>query len=651
MASSPHPLALRIGRRRFVLQRDPTKCGVVYRRTVARAARMSTEKDALGQPPARRFEVPGFAMTMLDLDATPAMTRLGPLGAEDAIRDRPEVATTTPVFVWGDKRVVLSPQISVGFDPSRIDAAGIAAVTGLRLVRTGPDYVILALEDTANLLSVVQEISALPGVNYAEPDLVTIGRHIRPPASAARSFSAEPGPQAAFVNVFAPQAWQAAGSVAGVRIAVLDDGVDIQHPALAGAVVASFDAVNGSEQPIEPNGWDYHGTACAGVMTGLSKQPDFRGIAGGAKLLAVRIAQSPAQGQPWASSNSILRSGIDWAVANGADVLSNSWGCPPSTIVSDGVRAARENGRGGKGVVMVFAAGNSGGPVEFPATLEGTIAVGAVNLADEPKTFASSDGENWWASSTGPELTIAAPGVRVKTTDITGDIGRSPTDWRDDFNGTSAACPIVAGAAALVLSVAPGLTADEVTRALTGAADKVGSGGYDASGRNDFLGWGRLNVASALDRVRAGSRLVGRVTPLLLSNDIRLWFISAGAGESGLFVLEKDDADRLAQLSSAGTDVTIAYDTRVDSPVGSLLQGARLLTGSSLGSSVIGGSTSAPGGGDPPPDEVHLPRPGEDVFSTHAAGAGEAVAAVPRSTPPPLPQKVANPIPSRRSKR
>lgn len=126
------------------------------------------------------------------------------------------------------------------------------------------------------------------------------------------------------------------------------------------------------------------------------------------------------------------------------------------------------------------------------------ICVAASTPKDEPKTPSSDDGENWWGSSYGPEVLVAAPGVKNYTTDITGPAGYNPGgDYYPGFNGTSSATPLVAGACALVLSANPTLSGAQVTAIIAQSADKVGSVSY-VDGRNDQMGHGRLNVLKAV---------------------------------------------------------------------------------------------------------------------------------------------------------
>ena len=181
-----------------------------------------------------------------------------------------------------------------------------------------------------------------------------------------------------------------------------------------------------------------------------------------------------------------------------ADVISNSWGGPPSNPVLNAINRARSQGRGGRGAVVVVAAGNSGGAVMFPANLPDVLAVAASNQFDEAKTWNSSDNETFWASCHGPQIDVAAPGVRNRTTDVTGALGYSTSDYAPAFNGTSSSTPLVAGACALVLSKNPQLTEAQVRHLITVTADKVGQFAYQ-NGRNDHMGHGRLNVLAAVN--------------------------------------------------------------------------------------------------------------------------------------------------------
>jgi subtilisin-like proprotein convertase family protein len=252
----------------------------------------------------------------------------------------------------------------------------------------------------------------------------------------------------------------------------------------------------------EPKPWDGHGTACAGLAAAVHDNVvGIRGIGGGCSLMAARIAYSQQEGANWTTSNSWIARAIDWAWENGADVLSNSWGGgTPSSAIINAFGRARTQGRGGKGSVVVVAAGNDSSAVDFPGNLPNVLTVSASNEFDQFKTKTSGDGETWWGSNFGPEVDVAAPGVHNWTTDISGSSGYRIGNYTD-FNGTSSATPIVAGACGLILSANPNLTEAEVRAIVRDTADKVGGQTY-VNGRNDRFGFGRLNCRAAIEAAR-----------------------------------------------------------------------------------------------------------------------------------------------------
>src|SRR5262249_10602285 len=211
---------------------------------------------------------------------------------------------------------------------------------------------------------------------------------------------------------------------AEVRVAVLDEGVDVEHPALKPAVVDQKDFVD-DNPTAAPDGDDAHGTACAGII--VSRDAAYAGLAPQCSLVAVRIAKGDGA-DGWVFDDFKTADAIDWAWKEGkADVLSTSWGGgPPVDAITNAFNRARTKGRGNKGAVVVIAAGNSNGAIEYPATLPDVLTVGASNPWDERKSPTSKDGENWWGSCFGPELSLLAPGVKIATADIRGAAGYDP---------------------------------------------------------------------------------------------------------------------------------------------------------------------------------------------------------------------------------
>ncbi len=287
-------------------------------------------------------------------------------------------------------------------------------------------------------------------------------------------------------------AWAITRGSADVRVAVLDEGVDTAHPALKPAVVAEKDFIGSNGNSAMPAGNDAHGTACAGIV--LSRDKTYPGIAPNCSLIAARIAMDDGSGH-WVFDDFATSDAIDWCWRQGAAVLSNSWGGgAPSDAISRAFARARTQGRDGLGAVVAIAAGNFQEPIDFPGNLPGYVTVGASNPADERKTRTSSDGENWWGSNYGPTMQVLAPGVFIWTTDISGPAGYEAGDFTKTFNGTSSATPAVAGAAALMISANPAVSATSIRNLLGNTAKKI-------QGQTTWtpeLGWGRLDVGSAV---------------------------------------------------------------------------------------------------------------------------------------------------------
>lgn len=295
------------------------------------------------------------------------------------------------------------------------------------------------------------------------------------------------------IDINAEQAWTITKGN-NVKVAIYDHGFEMDHPDLITNVYGTgFDATTGTS-PSQVRG--SHGTACAGIIGAIQNNNlGVSGVAPESDIVSISInllfSDTPAQ----------LASGFNWAWLNGVEVISNSWGgYSPSTIITDAIYDAINYGRGGKGCVVVFAAGNENNTnIRYPGSaVPEVLVVGAMSPCGERKSYSSCDGEGW-GSCYGTQLDIVAPGVKIPTTDRQGSYGYSSNDYYGTFNGTSSACPHVAGVAALILSVNPCLTAQQVRDIIEQTAQKVGGYSYTTtSGRpngtwNNEMGYGLID--------------------------------------------------------------------------------------------------------------------------------------------------------------
>jgi subtilisin len=260
----------------------------------------------------------------------------------------------------------------------------------------------------------------------------------------------------------------------GIKVAVLDTGIDYTHPDLKANYLGGYDFVNRDNDPMDDHS---HGTHVAGTVAAASNDIGVLGAAPQAGLYSVKVADSSG----YCSYSNII-AGINWAVDNNANVITMSLG---GTSSSSTLQSACDNAYS-KGVVLVGAAGNSGGSVIYPAAYSSVIAVSAVD---------STNTKTSW-SCYGPQIEFAAPGVSIKSTMPGGLYGFK--------SGTSMATPHVTGAVALLMGTdVAGTSYDankngkwdpaEVRSRLQKTATDLG-----ATGKDSYYGYGLVNAYAAV---------------------------------------------------------------------------------------------------------------------------------------------------------
>ena len=313
------------------------------------------------------------------------------------------------------------------------------------------------------------------------------------------------------------ESWQTTKG-AGITVAVLDTGVDDQHPDLEGNVLPGKDMV-GFGATRGDRAWARHGTAMAGIIAGHGHGVDdadgVLGIAPEAKILPVRVILEDGDSARTKARNTrgnALAEGIRWAADQGADVINLSLGddsdsAHPEPAEDEAVQYALE-----KGAVVVASAGNGGEKgdhISYPAAYPGVIAATAV---DEYGTRASFSTRRWYA-------TVSAPGVNVVIAD--------PDEKYYEGWGTSAASAFVSGAVALIKAAHPGLSPAQIKQLLEDTARNSPTGG-----RDDSRGYGFIDPAAAIKEA-------GRLKPDELPAGYGQEYFGAGPD------LPEDDTDTI----------------------------------------------------------------------------------------------------------
>ena len=359
-------------------------------------------------------------------------------------------------FIPGQLLVKPTPRLAEADFAARLQTHGARHRHVLRYINV---HVLTVSEEQAE--AVLGALQRDPDIEFAERDYVARAAFV------ANNPYVLAGDEWHLARIQAPQAWDVTAGLPNITMAVLDSGINALHPDLAGRVLPGYDFISGRADTTDDFG---HGTAVSGVMVAAGNNGfGVAGVAYGCSVLPVKVMNATG----FASYSCIVQ-GIKYAVDQGVRVINISIaGDTPSSTLQSAIDYAWSNN-----VVVVAAAGNNTGvEFQYPAACDHVVAVTATEPDDSLASF----------SNHGSFVRVSAPGDNIWTTQR--DLSNPYGAWR----GTSFASPIVAAAAALVLSVEPSLSNTQLVSLLEQTVDDLGPVGYDTS-----FGYGRVNAFRAV---------------------------------------------------------------------------------------------------------------------------------------------------------
>ena len=315
----------------------------------------------------------------------------------------------------------------------------------------------------------IEKLKNDPAVAYIEEDAV-VG--ITEPTLLSTAITPEYADSWGVVRIGGNAAVAAGITGAGIKVAVLDSGIDYNHPDLKDNYKGGYNFAYDNNDPFD-DGYISHGTHIAGIIGARNNGTGVVGVAPEVSLYAVKVLGGMVMGDL-----SDILAGMEWAINNNMNIINMSIGAPIDSIAfKDACDRAYQSG-----IIVVAAAGNTGSnSIEFPAAYDSVIAVGATDQVDARPTF----------SNYGQKLELAAPGVTINSTMRGGGYGI--------MKGTSQATAHVSGAAAILLVKGitdandDGRVADDVRALLGSSAADLGD-----IGRDPYFGFGLVDLSSAL---------------------------------------------------------------------------------------------------------------------------------------------------------
>jgi len=364
---------------------------------------------------------------------------------------RVHFAPVQDAFVPG--RVLVKFRANVGLDQARQIVAALGVREDGELPATG--VLVLNLPEQADEAAFANALASRPDVEFAELDRIVRPADVTPNDPWFANWEGH------LRRIQAPAAWSITTGSSNVVIAILDTGVDATHEDLASKIVPGWNIYNNNSNTSDVGG---HGTAVAGTAAASSNNGmGVASVCWGCMIMPIRVSDGVT-----GATYSALASGLNWAADHGARVANMSYVVSESATVTSSAKYFQS-----KGGVVTSSAGNYG---TFSSASDNPyiLTVSATEYNDVLSGY----------SNTGNNIDLAAPGTVFTT--IKGGTYESVA-------GTSFSAPVVAGVAALVLSINPSLSPNQVQDILKQSADDLGLPGWDSS-----YGWGRVNAGRAV---------------------------------------------------------------------------------------------------------------------------------------------------------
>ncbi|HEY9762505.1 MAG TPA: S8 family serine peptidase [Trichocoleus sp.] len=565
-------------------------------------------------------------------------------------RQAPEVSFASHVYQFAvspQTWVYLTEQVTIQFlpelEPQWVDA--IAGQFGLALLRPLEGIPMTFIFEvtpasTENPIKIANRLMRLPEVLTVEPNVVVQSDLLYRPSDNLypqqwHLFHSGGSNLSPASHIDAEQAWNVTRGSRSIVIAISDDGFDLDHPDLQGMgkLVGPTDLKDRDNAPLPMDTDENHGTSVAGLAVGEENGNGIVGVAPGCAFMPIRTTG-------FLDDESIERL-FDGAVQRGADVISCSWSSAAlyyslTLRQQAAITRAATKGRGGKGCVILFSAGNANRPVSGSVNERGwannavkgetkwlsgfavhpdVIAVSASTSLGQKAAY-SNWGEHIAIAapsnnappnmalpqigtvSTGPTIQKYLPGRGMVTSDRLQSSGYGADNYTNTFGGTSSSCPVAAGVAGLVLSANPNLTAREVREILQSTADKIVDpnpdpqlglhyGTYDKNGHSQWFGYGKVNAFKAVQEARRraySGRAVNRLVRSQNQTAIAIPDANPGGATSSLRIAEQGQVQDIQVNVEIDHEFLGDLDISLTAPDGErvLLQGRTLGTQTQL---------------------------------------------------------------------
>lgn len=458
------------------------------------------------------------------------LSSLASVAFADEVIVQPQISKFNTKLLFDEKKTFDEQELIVKFTPGtssdeRNEILKLVNAKEVDELENG-DFSFVKVPNDSDLESISKNLLKNKQVLFVEPNYEVKSTYIPKEPSYKKQW---------YLNkVQLPKAWDKTKGSSNITVAVIDGGVQKDHPDLKGKIVSPYNTVTGNANYAP----DQHGTHVAGIIAASFNKKGIAGIAPNVKIMPINVFDS--QG---ASAYNVAVA-LKYAVDHHADVVNMSLGSESYSYLLDYyVSYARS-----KGIVLVAASGNSDSYIPmYPAALNGVIAVSATDSSDRITSF----------SNYGNYIDLAAPGLSIYST-----INGSSYEY---LSGTSMAAPVVTGVAALVRSKNPFLTPSQVESILMRSTVDLGNSGWDS-----FYGNGRIDAYKAVSNTPAPiSKLTAPTTYTMTGTNKAALSITASSKTKVSLYLQTSSGKTIRTIfsnkASSGKKISASWDGKTTS--------------------------------------------------------------------------------------